>query len=271
MWMACAGRRQRFTDFRCVAYVVAQMTWTNSKNLRLLTQIPLIFLQLPMLHPKTTPSSSWQTLTLPTFLLRIPYASQPQPLNYGHGITNSKPQRHIPPLYFPNHLVGTVMAIVLDPLLEAYSNLDQVARDQTRLSIPSMCHTSNPLTVRIETSFQLLTMVSLPSTNKRSLPGEEAGSSDLLACYQSIHQSVRWCQLVLDSMFLILSRNRHQPSSITDEWFPIHFDCLGSHRLFLSPASPVLSRLKISSTGPFLRRRTTSNLFSSSSTSFNPT
>ena len=62
---------------------------------------------------------------------------------------------------------------VLDPLLKAYSNLDQVTRAQTRLSIPSMCCASSPPTVRIETSFQLLTMVSLPSTNKRSLRGDE--------------------------------------------------------------------------------------------------
>ena len=43
----------------------------------------------------------------------------------------------------PQCIVDTVIAIDLDPLSKAYSNVNQVIRVQTRLYTPSTCHTSN--------------------------------------------------------------------------------------------------------------------------------
>ena len=146
-------------------------------------------------------------LTLPISLQKIRYVSRPQPLNYDLDILVNGPQCRISPLYFLNHLVGTVMAVGLDLLLKACSNLNQVMRIHTPLYIPSMCHSSNLPTARKETSFQLLTMVSLPNTNRESFRGDEGSSWDHLACCPSMLQSLRRCRLLLDQRFPTLRRN----------------------------------------------------------------
>ena len=69
-----------------------------------------------------------------------------------HEQQTTTSQHHNPPLYFPSHLVGTVMAILLDPYQGLFQS-ESCHKAQTRLSIPSMWRTP---TVRIETSFQLL-------------------------------------------------------------------------------------------------------------------
>ena len=66
--------------------------------------------------------------------------SRPQTLNYGPDTLEIKPQRQMFPLHFLSHLVGTVMAVDLDLLLKAYSNLNQGLSMgiQTRLYIASI-------------------------------------------------------------------------------------------------------------------------------------
>ena len=150
--------------------------------------------------------------------------------------------------------------------------LFQSGSSHTCLSIPSMCRTSNPLTVGIETSFPVADNgFATKHKQKVALRGWRrlVGSPGLLPVDPS------GCQVVSTGSGLNVSDSTYSRVVTTFFYyryasFPIYFDCLCSHWLFLSPSS-ITCLVKIPSTGPFLRRRTTSILFSSSSTPFNST
>ena len=239
--MACAGRRRCFTDFRCVTYVAAQVTWTNSKILRLLTEIPLIFLQLPILHPKTTPSLSWQTLTLPTFLLRIPYVSQ-QPLNYGLGITNAHPTPLFPesPRRYRDGDHSRSPIKGLFQFGSRHKGSDSFIRCAVLRTLPQFGyrhHSSCWQWFRYQAQTKCrfagtkeARQISWPVTNR----------------FFRVSGGVNWFWFWTQGFWFFQGTYSKVVTTFfyyRYAWFPIHFSCLRSLRLFYHPpASPVLSK-----------------------------